>query len=164
LTFPQNILDSSSWSTRANNSIVGPQIGIRWERQRGRWVTSFEGRFLGAANFQNITQKTLLGSMATINKAAIDANVTIPFIGIGTNSHQSATAFSPVGELRFQTVFQLAANVGIKIGYTGLVVGNVARASSRVDYNNVNLIGILPGAAHEIFFANGLNMGIEFNR
>ncbi len=163
-TFPQNIMDASYWGTRANNSIVGPQIGLRWERQRGRWVTSFEGRFLGAANFQSITQKTKLGDQATVNKSAIDANVTIPFIGLGANSHQSSTVFSPAGEIRFQTVFQLAANVGIKIGYTGLVVGNVARASSRVDYNSVNLIGILPGPAHQIFFANGLNMGIEFNR
>ena len=88
----------ATWSTRANNSIIGPQIGLRWERQRGRWVTSFESRLLGAANFQNITQKTSLGTQALTNKAAIDSgNVNVPFIGIGTNSHQSSTVFAPGG-------------------------------------------------------------------
>jgi hypothetical protein len=164
VTFPQNILDASSWSTRANNSIVGPQIGGRWERQRGRWVTSLELRAMAGANFLNITQKSNLGTMALVNKTAADSNVIIPFVGLGTNNHQTSTIFAPAGEIRFQTVFQIAANVGLKIGYTGLVVANVARASDHVDYGAVNLIGIVPGPSHHLFFANGLNLGLEFNR
>jgi len=55
-------------------------------------------------------------------------------------------------------------NVNIKVGYEGMVVGNVSRASNRVDYNSPNLVGITPKSNDEIFFVNGLNFGVEINR
>ncbi len=38
------LLDNSTWSTRAQNNMVGPQLGARFWSQRGRWITSFEAR------------------------------------------------------------------------------------------------------------------------
>ena len=39
----------------AENSIFGPQLGVRWFRQRGRWSISAEGRGFFAVNRQEIT-------------------------------------------------------------------------------------------------------------
>ncbi|MDE0940122.1 MAG: hypothetical protein OSA43_09195 [Pirellulales bacterium] len=39
----------------AENSIFGPQVGLRWFRQRGRWTISAEGRGFFAVNRQKIT-------------------------------------------------------------------------------------------------------------
>ena len=39
----------------AENSIFGPQLGLRWFRQRGRWTISAEGRGFFAVNRQKIT-------------------------------------------------------------------------------------------------------------
>ena len=39
----------------AENSIFGPQLGLRWFRQRGRWTISAEGRGFFAVNRQQIT-------------------------------------------------------------------------------------------------------------
>jgi hypothetical protein len=163
-SFSSNILDGSSWSTRVINNLVGPQLGGRWSRQQGRWVTSVEARFLAAANFQNASQKTHLGDQTLINQAALDVNLTTPFRGLGTNTHQYNTTFSPTGELRAQVTCQVSSNVGLKVGYTGLIVGDISRASNRVDYSGPNLISILPTNIHQIFFSNGLNFGVEINR
>ena len=45
-----------------------------------------------------------------------------------------------------------------------MVVGGIARASNTIDYDSVNLIGILDGNNHQVFFVNGLNFGVEINR
>ena len=98
------------------------------------------------------------------NQAAINSNLTTDFRGLGTDTHQYTTTFSPLGELRVNVAFQATSNVALKVGYTGIVVGNVSRASNRIDYDSVNLIGILPTNFHQTFFANGINFGVEINR
>lgn len=163
-TFPTNILDDSIWSNRAMNNLVGPQIGVRFFVQRGRWVTSVSTRFLAAANFQNIHLKTHLGNQTINNQGSINSNYRTDFRGIGSDVHRYLTTFAPLGELRVNVSWQVTRSVGLKVGYTGIVVGNVSRASNTIDYDNVNLIGILPGNNHQIFFANGLNFGVEVNR
>ncbi len=164
-TYPLNILDESKWSTRSINNLIGPQIGLRWFRQRDHWITSVEGRFLAAANFQNTSQVTNLGSETIINATSTDsAGADFEFIGLGTRTHQYNTVFSPMGELRVNAAYLVTKSCAIKVGYTGIVAGNVSRASNRVDYNSVNLVGISPDHNREIFFSNGLSFGVEFNR
>jgi len=162
-----NPLADSLWSTRVQNNMVGPQIGFRLWRQRERWITSVEARFLAAANFQNMHQRTNLGSNVLPNTALQNlAGFWEPvfFQGIGANNSQFATTFSPVGEIRVNASYQVTRSVGVKVGYTGLVAGNVARASSKVDYDSPDLIGLRSGAGTQIFFANGINFGVEINR
>lgn len=163
-----NPLTNSEWSTRAVNNVVGPEIGARLFKQTGRWVTSIEGRFLGGANFQQVRQQTNLGTEIQAIEAQFDgvvgAVLPLRFTGLGTQTQSFATTFSPVGELRVNASFQATSNVGIKVGYTGIVMGNVTRASNRVDYSGDNLISIKEGGNHQLFFSNGLNFGVEVNR
>ena len=68
------------------------------------------------------------------------------------------------GEIRVNVSCQVTGNIGLKVGYTGLVMGNITRASNRIDYSGPNLISITPDGIHQTFFANGLNFGVEINR
>jgi hypothetical protein len=163
-TTPTNILDASIWSNRALNNLVGPQIGARFFVQRGRWVTSLETRFLAAANFQNLHLKARLGDQTIDNQNAINENIFTFFRGLGVDTHQYKTTFSPLGELRVNVSYQVTRNVGLKVGYTGMVVGNVSRASNTIDYDDINLVGIKHTNFDQLFFVNGLNFGFEINR
>ncbi len=158
-TFSTNILDASQFSMRALNNLVGPQIGVRFFRERGRWVTSVATRFLAAANFQNLHLKANFGTDTQQNAGSLPTN----FRGLGVDNHVYTTTFSPVGELRVDVAYNVTRSVAVQAGYTGLVVGNISRASNSLNYNAVNLIGISLND-HQIFFANGLNFGITINR
>jgi hypothetical protein len=167
IVFYFNPLADSRWMTRTQNNMVGPQIGFRLWRQRERWVTSLETRFLAAANFQSVNQMTNLGNNTLSNTAfVLPSGIDFPLIfqGLGGSSSSFATQFSPVGELRLNVDWQVTRNIALTVGYTGLVVGNVTRASKRVDYSGPNLISILPGNNRDIFYANGVNFGFEVNK
>ena len=167
-----NPLANSSWYTRAQSNLIGPQIGGRWSHQQEHWIFSAELRFTAAANFQNVTQKTSMADQSSQLMPQLNPTTGIPnpgvplnlLSGFGTNTHANATTFSPLGELRLQSTYQVAKSVGLKFGYTGIVVGNITRASNRVDYSGPQLISITPGGIHQTFFSNGVNFGIEFNR
>jgi len=162
-----NPLADSQFSIRAQSNMVGPQIGGRWSNQKGRWNTSIEARFMAAANFQNVHFKSSLGnqllSNPNFNLGLLRSDLRL-FHGFGSETHAYATTFSPVGEIRVQTSCNVTSNVALKVGYTGLVMGNITRASNRLDYSQANLISILPTGIHQTFFANGINFGVEINR
>jgi len=165
--FP-NPLTNSEWSTRATNNLIGPEIGARLFKQQGRWVTSIEGRFMAAANFQNIQQQAQLGDeiyQIMLARATVVGSI-VPSLmyPMDTKHSFNATTFAPMGELRVNVSLQATSKVGIKVGYTGMVMGGVTRASNRVSYDGPDLIGITDGGTHQLFFANGLNFGVEVNR
>jgi hypothetical protein len=163
-----NPLQNSFWRIRTQNNLVGPEIGMRLFRQRGRWVTSLEARFLAAANFQNAQMRTVLGDEigAILNEFDATEGVVLPraFTGLGSNKHDFYTTFSPVGELKVNVSWQATRNVGLKVGYTGMVIGNVTRASNRFRYDEDDLVTLRDGKYHQLFFVNGINFGVEINR
>ncbi len=112
--FSLNILDASQWSLRANNQLVGPQIGIRMFRQRQRWVTSMSARFLAAANFQNLSLKANLGSLAIQNPPTGTSSSS--FFGMGIDQHTYTTTFSPMGELRVNVAYTVTRSVAHQSG------------------------------------------------
>ena len=175
------LLDNSIWSTRAQNNMVGPQIGARFWRQRGRWITSFEARFMAAANFQAVHQQAEIATLiqnnpavtqqgatsATGTSASLGSGILFPvnlLSPLGSINNSFATTFAPVGEIRLNVAYQVTRAVALKVGYTGIAVGNITRASNRVDYSTVKLINIAPGGIHQSLFINGINMGVEINR
>lgn len=60
-TVISGLLSDTNFSTTTANYLVGPQIGLRWSKQRGRLAWSCEARGLAAANFQTTVQR---GSIA----------------------------------------------------------------------------------------------------
>lgn len=56
-TVYSGLLSDTQFTTMNSNYLVGPQIGLRWSRQRGRLNWDVQGRFMAAANFQTATQQ-----------------------------------------------------------------------------------------------------------
>jgi hypothetical protein len=154
------VLDESFWDTRVENDIVGPQIGGRYSNQRGRWIFSAEGRLFAGANFIKALQRTVI---ATNFPADGSANAPANLTPFGAQDSDKETEFTPGGELRLQTTYQVTRSVGIKLGYTAMLIDNISRASNRVDYTLPDL-GVLHINTNEDIVFQGISLGVEINR
>jgi hypothetical protein len=153
-------LDESVWDTKVENDIVGPQIGGRYSNQRGRWIFSAEGRLFAAANFIRTQQRSVIATNFVPTGAPGEPVNLTPF---GAQDSDKETEFAPGGEIRFQTVYQLTQSVGLKLGYTAMLIDNVSRASNRIDYTLPDF-GVLNINTNEDIFFQGISFGIEINR
>jgi hypothetical protein len=86
------------------------------------------------------------------------------FLGLGTDQHAFETTFAPTGELRVNVSYNVTSKVALKVNYTGLVIGNISRASNRIDYSQDRLVTILDENMRQVFWVNGLGFGVEVNR
>jgi len=149
------VFNQAEIDMRINNYLVGPQLGMRWNRQTGPWKVGVEARFLAAANFQ---QARLQGAFQKFPNNNVFAGNPQEF-----NSAVTTEEFSPVGEFRFDTSYQVTKAISLQIGYTALAMGSISRAARRIDY-------ILPAPQikeddnQEFAFINGFNFGVEINR
>lgn len=166
------ILADFELDSRINNYAVGPQIGARWARTRGRWTMSTEGRFTAGVNFQ---QARVSGHFATNDPNDFRIEQAVPGVPtrveaslpnldpyVFTDSRQDTT-FAPIGELRVETQFRLTRAVSLRMGYNGIVADGMGRASRRVDYT-LPKIGVREDRKNEAFIVNGFNFGFEVNR
>ena len=165
-----NSLRNSDWATMAENHIVGPQIGLRYFRQRNRWTFSTEGRFLAGFNSQNIRQKGILGSENTIPGVA-DRPYLLGSVDVDHTTFLDE--FSPAIELRIQGRYQLTRSVSLRGGWTFLWMDHIARASNMVNYEiipgvagnpNPSMLGILADENRQDVLVLGANFGFEINR
>lgn len=179
------ILGDSFWDTKSDNRLVGPQLGLRYDRTWGRWSFNGQARVAPTANFQSIRQNGVIGSQLTQVQAQPPANpVANPPIqpnnpGTGPSafrlnqplnlqrtaftSGQNATTFSPIVELRLNLTYQLFQSVKITSGYTGMYLDGLARSTNVVDYSLPSM-GILSNHNISTAFVNGFNIGVEVNR
>ena len=149
----------SNWDTKAQNNLIGPQLGGRLYNTRGRWTFNIEGRFLAAANIQNFKQTVNVGTLMVPGAH----NGPVSFNPFAARHARSDTDFSPVGELRVETALRVTKAISLKVGYTGLYAGNMARAANVVRYDLDTQFGLLPSDRQDII-TNGVNFGIEINR
>jgi len=188
LTGVGGILSVLEMESRIHNHLVGPQLAFRWHRTRGRWTVSTEGRFTAAVNLQQgrveghyatqapndfrqqffpgvsppvppgfSTPQPVTGQLQRLEASLPNLDATF------FQDSRSDETFAPLGELRFETQFQLTRMASLRMGYTGLVAGGTGRASRRIDYTLPN-IGVLDGRKNEAFIVNGFNFGFELNR
>ncbi|MGC4006794.1 MAG: BBP7 family outer membrane beta-barrel protein [Pirellulales bacterium] len=150
----QGVITQLAIQNAIDNRMIGGQVGLRYNRQTGRWRVGAEARFTAAANFQNTRlEGNYIGSGGQLQAGLLNAY----------NDAQTDTTFAPIGELRLDASYQITKAFSIKCGYTGIVAGGVSRASRRVGY-------IFPEAAindinkHDTFISNGFNFGFEVNR
>ena len=147
---------------RVQNNIVGPQIGLRYAHQRGRWILTSEGRVFTAANFQNSRQDSVLATELPDRTADSEvrgqpANLT----SYGARVWSSRETFTPGVELRIGTSYMITRAFALKVGYTAMYLGGIARAANRIDYS-LPTIGIIDGNNHQNVFINGVSVGFEF--
>ena len=161
-------LANSNWDTEAENHVIGPQFGIRWWHQRKRWTFSTEGRFMVGFNSQNLRQKGLLGDQLT---PPIDPTTDLfqPALLGPTyfNYAEHPTEWTPVIELRAELKYQVTRAITLKVGWTGIWMDNIARASDLINYQ-VNsagdMMGLLPQNNRDDVFTHGLTIGFDVNR
>jgi hypothetical protein len=156
-TFEGNggILGRTYATTGAENNIVGPQIRGRWSRQINRWNVGLDSRFIFGYNVQNQSQYGAIG------EDLAPGQVNSP---IYAQPHAVAYArqqnnFSPLVELRAEASYQITRALAARVGYTGVFVDNITRASQTVNWFIPDL-GILRGGEQEIY-VNGLDFGFD---
>lgn len=139
------------------NRLVGPQFGFRTYKRHGRWRLELEGRGLFAANFLSIRQNGEIGSL-------VEPGLPLQPNGLGpTRSFHvlNDEEFSPVGEFRAEAALQLTRDVALNVGWTGLFVGGLSRASNSVNYSLPDY-GIVKNKEEAII--QGITFGLEVNR
>jgi hypothetical protein len=180
ITEGAGVLDTFSLNARISNNIIAPQLGGRYSKQRGRWIFSAEGRVFAGANFQNAklrsnaaTNAYLFTQTQSVANGTTNSTITIGgsnrpgspevLVPYGNTDVWNNETFAPGGEFRLNTSYQITKSVALKLSYSGLVVDGIARASNHVNYTFPQF-QLLDGNNHEIFWAQGLGFGVEFNR
>jgi hypothetical protein len=173
---PGVVLADSFWTAEAENHIIGPQIGGRWFRKGGRWTLSAEGRFFAGLNMQNVHSQGILGTYLNAPSPWRWDATTVPGLEIFMPLLRDPIDFdhkahfqewSPGGELRAELIFEVTRAISVKVGWTGMWLGGIARASAMPDYiiSNQSTMGIRGGKANQQYlFVNGLNVGLTINR
>jgi hypothetical protein len=170
----QNPIADMEFGTRTDNNILGGQFGARMSYSRERWGFNLEGRFLAAANFQNVKQSGTIGTQANTvvpTGATPGVNATIPFqdevinmqLGHQFQSANNSVVFSPVGELRANLKYQVFRSVYVQLGYTAMYIDGLARASRVTNYT-LPSFGIREDRNRDGMFVNGVNFGLIINR
>jgi hypothetical protein len=151
---------SRNWLTTVNNHIIGPQVGARWFKQWGRWQASAEGRYLAGFNIQSLHQ---IGEIAVLIN---QGQVLVPDEAVNSfNSAAYGNSFSSTAELRLELKYQFTRAISLKVGWTGLWIDRIVRASEAVSYDDpVNGVAIKANRHQEDVLLNGLNIGFTINR
>jgi hypothetical protein len=122
------ILGLTTSDTRIDNNIVGPQVRAKWVNQRQRWRLTGMTSVMFGYNNQNWKQENGMGLSLVpggLNRL-LYAQPTYSSHGLTFNQ------FSPVGELRLESAYYLTQAFALKVGYTGMYVGNIKRAATSV--------------------------------
>jgi hypothetical protein len=160
-------LQTGAWETDTYNNMVGPEFGMLYEVDRGRWTFSSELKFTAAFNWQNnmyrganfpdsigadylratfepaVTNTSSGGGSSAANTVQLTPPpLFLQIYGVGqqnaTNSAAHEFVFSPIGEWRFGGKFRVSQGIVLHAGYTGMWLGNIARASTNTGYRSVS--------------------------
>ena len=159
-------LQTGQWQTNTYNNMVGPEFGMLFEKDWGRWSFTSQFKFTAAFNWQNnlyqgsnfpssmgadylratFTPSTTYTSSGTTGGA--DGGVQnlsgpplfLQIYGVGqsnaTNAASHQFVFSPIGEWRFGGQFKVSQAINLRAGYTGMWLGSIARASTNTGYTS----------------------------
>jgi hypothetical protein len=160
ITANGGFLDQSVWNAESDNNLIGPQIGMRWSRRNKAVGFSVDGRFFAAYNRQDndlrgYTASNFAANGAANNPAALTSESFVD--GFGND------AFSPTGELRADMILKMSRSWAFKVGYTGLVVGDVSRASPKIVYA-LPRSSLRDVESDTTLISHGVNFGLEYNR
>jgi len=165
------VLNDSYWFTHAVNNIFGPELKLRWFRTYDHWTWDATAGFMAGFNRQDITQNGEFAEEASNpNSPYFHGNVGQGLYLLPTSFQNSAflNAFSPVADFNGNISYAITRAVSVRVGYSFMWVGNVARPVDMVDYQ----LGTAPGQKMGIITANnkqdlfiqGINLGVELNR
>ena len=154
-------LADSNWNSEVENKLVGPQVGLRWSRSKGRWGLRTQGRFMAALNVRDASLEGTMGSQLTPTLP----NNALYFNPTSFAQYDSDIEFSPLAEARLEAVFRVTKQFSLVAGYTGTYASNLGYGSNMVAYTLPELtLRSLEDMDTQHFFSNGWNFGFEINR
>jgi hypothetical protein len=157
-------LQTAAWETDSYNNIVGPEFGLQFESQRGRWVFTSDFRFIAGLNWQNnlyrganfpdsigadYVRATFNPSVTNVSDGSTGNQVItldppplfLQIYAVGqnnaTNDVQHHFTFTPIGEWRLGVQYQVSQAIRLRLGYTGMAMGSISRASVNTRYRSV---------------------------
>jgi hypothetical protein len=138
------------------NSIVGPQVGVKWQNRRQRWTLTADGKFMFGYNTADWDQFGLMG------EGLVPGGLNQPLYARPTAFAHGLQEreFSPVAEMRLRARYHVTTAFSLTAGYTGMFVGNVRRASPSVHYS-LPAFGYRDVGTQDLL-VNGLDLGVEF--
>lgn len=109
------------------NNVFGPQVGLRWFKQKGRWTFSSEGRYYYAYNDQfYASRQTIVGGTA--------------FFDVDEQSWVHA------GDIRVQTSLTCTKNINLALGWEFLYYANgIGRGPFGESDQDVTMTGVTFG-------------------
>lgn len=152
-------LTNSFWNTEVENHIVGPQVGVKWFRQAGRWTVSAEGRFLAGFNRQNYKQSGILGSELTpLGSEGMPYLMGPTAFAHGAHVNQ----WSPIGEARVHIDYEFTRAISAGFGWSAIWMDGIARGSTSVLYQ-VPSMGLITSNNDQDVLMHGYNLRLSIN-
>ncbi len=151
-------LQDGHWETYTSNNVAGPEFSLHFEATEGRWTFLSDFRFTGGFNWQNMiyrgsnfpaslsadyfrstfTTADVFTADGTAQTNVVGSPLYVQVFGLGqqngTNIAEHQFTFTPIGEWRFGTEFRVSQAILLRAGYTGMWMGQIARASSNTAY------------------------------
>ncbi len=189
--YAPNLLDDTSIETEADNNMVGPQIGLKWNRQTGRFGVEVLAKFTAAYNAQQVMNHSIIGSNGYANgiygSEGIYGDIYVTddneeeaekwqqYVqsGIGSKgasgySKESFDVFTPIVELGVKFNFDLTRKIKFSLGWSGIFASNVARPAGMVDYtldkSTASVMGLHAENHENNVFMHGFVFGLTLNR
>ena len=150
------VLGQSSWDTEIRNNLFGPQLGARWNKQCGRWGYSVDGRAFIALNMEDWEQDVKIGEdlIPSQHNHPLYFSPTVATHGLRKYE------FAPMGELKATVNYQLTSGFSVNLGFNGMFVDGVRRASTHIRYRLPDM-GFVDGRREDIILV-GANLGLTF--
>ena len=151
-------LQNGGWDTSSYNNIVGPEFGLNYVFERGRWSLETDLRFVAGMNWQNTLYNgsnfpAALGadyfrstytfansiSQTANNASSVSAPpMFVQIYGVGqtnaTNAAEHEFVFAPLGEWRLRGRYRMSKAISLNLGYTGMWLGGITRASTNTEF------------------------------
>jgi hypothetical protein len=151
-------LQNGDWETYAANNIAGPEFSLHFESTKGRWTVLSDFKFTGGFNWQNMiyrgsnfpaslsadyfrstfTTADVFTADGTAQTNVVGSPLYVQVFGLGqrngTNIAEHQFTFTPIGEWRLGTEFRVSQALLLRAGYTGMWMGQIARASANTAY------------------------------
>ncbi len=169
-------LGPSMWNFKADNHLVGPQIGARYTLSNNRWEYCGGGKFFAAFNRQNIRGNGVLGLKAANNQdtnlSYTNGNVLYAPLSAVQNefnySHHN-DVFSPCFEINLDATWHWTSCVSCKFGYEFLYMGEIARGSATNDFRmngDGTIFGVKPNRDDYCFdtYVHGAMFTLQINK
>jgi len=154
-----------SVDAKAQNRVVGPQVGMKLSRQNTRWTFGAEGRLTAGINPQRVKTS---GRLLPFDQLSSQTILGARYAATDFAHSQTKTYFSPIAEFRLSAEWQWTSAVSFFGAADAMWAGNIARGVRVTDYvvhsTDGAIFGIRGNDRNTSIAVYGVEAGIKVNR